>query len=128
MKSAGEIALNKQIDDSGGLFTTLQVATLLGINPSAVIKLLERGRLLSLPFGGSIGYPVWQFNENGVVENFVDIMAMLDTSSSVGIFHFFLTYDEDLGQTPINALKEGMPRHLKMLKILAAQFNQQMAR
>jgi len=53
---------------------------------------------------------------------------MLDTSSSVGIFHFFLTYDEDLGQTPINALKEGMPRHLKMLKILAAQFNQQIAR
>ena len=128
LKVAGQIAFNQQIDDSGGLFTTQQVATLLGINPDAVIKRLERGRLLALPFGESIGYPVWQFNENEVVEHFADILAVLDISSSAGMFRFFLTHDEGLGLTPINALKEGFPRHLKMVKILASQFNQQIAR
>jgi len=42
LKAAGQISFNQQIDDSGWLFTTLPVATLLGINPIAVINLLVR--------------------------------------------------------------------------------------
>ena len=128
LKAAGQITLNHMIHESGGVFTTQQVSSLLNINPSAVIKKKKRGRLLALPFGESISFPVWQFNENGVVENFAEIMAMLNTSSPFAVFRFFLTYDEDLKQTPINALKEGIPRQISMVKTLAAQFNQQVSR
>ena len=128
LKAAGQISLNQKIDDSGGVYTTKQVATLLGISPNAVIMRLERGHLLGLPFGESLGYPVWQFEENGVVEYFSEVMILLDTSSSAGMVRFFLTHDEDLGQTPINALKQGTPKQLEMVKNLATQFNQQIAR
>jgi hypothetical protein len=128
LKLRGQMAFREQIEEAGGVFTTQQVAQLLGITPSAVRKRLERGRLLAVPFGEGANYPVWQFDENGVIEHFADIMAMLNTTSPVGMVQFFLTYDEDIGQTPIDALKEGNPRDFEIVKILARQFNQQVAR
>jgi hypothetical protein len=104
------------------------VAELLDISEGAVRKRLERGRLLGIPFGENTSFPVWQFDDNGVVEHFAEIMALVETSSPIGKFRFFLTFDEDLGQTPIDALKDGDPKLLEIVKILATQFNQQVAR
>jgi hypothetical protein len=56
--------------------------------------------LLSVPFKENTSYPVfWQFDKNGVVTLFADTMALLDTSSSIGLFRFFQTRDEDLSYT-----------------------------
>jgi len=128
LKLRGQIAFRQQIEDSGGVYTTQQVAELLGISPSAVRKRLERGRLLAIPFGEGSNFPVWQFDETGVLEHFAEIMAMLDTASSAGKARFFLAYDEDLQQTPIDALKAKDAEQLEIVRILAQQFNQQVAR
>lgn len=128
VKLRGQMAFRRQIEEAGGVLNTQQVAELLGITPGAVRKRLERGRLLAVPFGEGANYPVWQFDENGVIEHFADIMAMVNTTSPAGMVQFFLAYDEDMGKTPIDALKEGNPRDFEIVKILAQQFNQQVAR
>lgn len=128
LKLKGQMAFRQQIEASGGVYTTEDVAKLLAITPSAVRKRLERERLLSVPFGDKTSYPVWQFDEQGVVKHFAEIMASLQTTSPVGVVQFFLTYDEELDQTPIEALKSGDATKLEAVKILAEQFNQQVAR
>ncbi len=128
LKIQGQISFRQQIIDAGGAYTTKEVANLLGISASAVRKRLERGRLLAVPLGKSSSYPVWQFDENGVVGHFADVMAMVNTTSPVGMVQFFLTYDEDLGKTPIDVLKGGNLNDVKMVEVLAQQFNQQIAR
>ncbi|MEJ1362011.1 MAG: hypothetical protein RPU34_05705 [Candidatus Sedimenticola sp. (ex Thyasira tokunagai)] len=124
----GLMAFRQQIEDAGGVYTTQQVTELLGITPGDVRKRLERGRLLAVSMGEGTSYPVWQFDDKGVIERFADIMAMISTTSPVGMVQFFLTHDEDMGKTPVEALKGGDPKQLKMVKILAQQFNQQVAR
>ena len=128
LKLCGKNAFRKQIEESGGVYSTKEVSELLGISPSAVRMRLMRGQLLAIPFGGTTVFPVWQFDENGVIEHFLEIKATLSTSSPVGVVQFFLTYDEDLGHTPIEALKSGNPSQLELVKILAKQFNKQVAR
>ena len=128
LKLRGQIAFRKQITESGGAYTTKEVAELLGISPGAVRKRLERGSLLAVSLGENSSYPVWQFDDNGIVSHFSEIMAMVETNSSVGLVQFFLTCDEDLKQTPIEALKSGDPDRLAIVRILAQQFNQQVAR
>jgi len=128
LKLKGQIAFREQVEQAGGLFTTQEVADLLDISLDAVCNRLERKQLLSIPNGEEPCFPVWQFKNNDVVNHFASIMALLDTSSSVGIFRFFLTYDEDLKCTPIEALEASNLNQLKIVKTLAIQFNQQAAR
>ncbi|MBL1274980.1 MAG: hypothetical protein COB30_002735 [Ectothiorhodospiraceae bacterium] len=128
LKLRGQVAFRQQVEDSGGVYTTQQVAQLLDTTPGAVRKRLERGRLLGIPFGENTSFPVWQFDDNGIVKHFADIMKLVNTSSSLGKFYFFLTYDEDLGQTSIDALKDNDLKKFEIVKILATQFNQQIAR
>ena len=128
LKKRGKEAFRNQISESGGTYTTDEVSELLGITAIAVQKFLERGHLLAIPLGDKTCYPVWQFDENGVVEHFSVIMAMLNTSSPVGVVQFFLTHDLYLGQTPIDALRSGDPKQLDKVKLLAGQFYQQIAR
>ncbi|MFK5949502.1 MAG: hypothetical protein QM500_12120 [Methylococcales bacterium] len=128
LKLKGQIAFREQVEVAGGVFTTKEVADLLSTSPGAVRKRVERKRLLTIPFGKEARFPVWQFDEHSVVNSFANIMALLDTSSPIGIFRFFLTYDDDLKCTPIEALKENNINQLRNVKILASQFNQQIAR
>lgn len=128
LKKRGKEAFQKQISESGGTYTTHEVSELLCITASAVQKLTEHCHLLAIPLGDKTCYPVWQFDENGVIEHFSVIMGMLNTSSPVGVVQFFLTNDLYLGQSPIDALRSGDPKQLDKVKLLAKQFYQQIAR
>ena len=128
LKEHGVVAFRKQIKEAGGLIDAQQVAELLGTTPDAVRKRDQRGGLLSVSLGEGSNYPVWQFDETGVIDDFPEVMKMLDTESPVSIFRFFLTYDENLKKNPIEALKGGDTIELEMVYLLAKQFNQQVAR
>jgi hypothetical protein len=128
LKLQGQLYFRQQIEESGGVYSTKEVADLLGVSASAVRKRHDRNGLLSVPVSKNPSYPVWQFDEQGVIKHFPEILDLLKTTSPVGAVQFFLTYDEDLGQTPIDALKSGDTDKLDMVRTLAAQFNQQVAR
>jgi len=127
LKQRGAEAFVKQLREAGGTCSTDEVSRLLGISKGEV-KEQTGSKLLGIQFQDEIVYPCWQFDGDAIVENFTEILAMLNTDSSVAIVQFFLTTDEDLKKKTIDALKDGKEKEIAIVKILAKQFYQQVAR
>ena len=128
LKQGGAEAFSKQLRNEGGTYTIDEVSRLLGISISEVEE-RTGSEFLAVQLDEGISYPCWQFDGNEVVKYFSDVMAMLDLSySPVGIVQFFLTKDEDLNKSLIDALKDGNKKELALVKLLAQQFHQQVAR
>ncbi len=127
LKQRGAEAFAKQLREAGGTCSINEVSQLLGILKSEV-KEQTGSEFLGIQLQGETVYPVWQFDENAIVKNFTEIMAMLNTDSSVAIVQFFLTTDAVLKKKPINVLKGGDTKEIATVKILAKQFYQQVAR
>ena len=113
---------------SAGVLTAQDVSERLAISMSQVTERQNEGLLFAVQIDQETVFPAWQLVNNGVVDNFTETMLMLNTTSAVGVFRFFQTYDEDLGCTPIDALKKGEDQQIEMIRILAKQFSQQVAR
>lgn len=99
------MAFRQQIEAAGGNYTSQQVADLLGIKPDAVRKRRAKGQLIAISQGDHHVYPTFQFDQSGVVEHLPGLLDIPQAESPVDAVQFFLTPDEDLGDTPINALK-----------------------
>jgi len=127
LKQRGTEEFAKQLRDAGGTCSIDEVSQLLDISKSEV-KELTCSELLGVELQGRIVYPCWQFDDGAIVEKFTEIMAMLNTDSSVARVQFFLTTDEDLKKKPIDVLKDGDAKEIDFVKILAKQFYQQVAR
>ena len=127
LKQRGAEAFDKQLRGAGGTFSIDEVSRLLGISKSEVKEQTD-SELLGIELQGQIVYPCWQLDGNVVVENFTEIMAMLNTDSSVARVQFFLTTDKDLKKKPIDVLKDGDAKEIAFVKILANQFYRQGAR
>lgn len=127
LKERGIAVFNKHVI-SAGILSARDVSELLNIPMSQVSERREKGLLLAVQIDQGTVFPGWQFDKGGVIDHFTEIMLMLATSSSVSVFRFFQTFDEDLGCTPTDALKNGDPSELEIVKILAKQFNNQVAR
>ncbi|MDE8653884.1 hypothetical protein [Novosphingobium album (ex Liu et al. 2023)] len=54
---------------SGGLLTQAEVATLLGISPTAIDRLFEDQEILGVPYNNAIAYPAAQFANGSVISN-----------------------------------------------------------
>ena len=104
----GIIALRRLLADHGGTYSPSEVAELLGITRQAVNKRTRANQLLAIHQGGSLAYPVWQFEGTGLVPQFVDVLQALDTHSPVAKIRFFLSPNELLNdRSALNALKAG---------------------
>lgn len=127
LKQRGLAAFYKQLSEAGGTYTVDEVSQLIGM---AKIDIIERSGsdFLGVQLQNDISYPCWQFDGNAIVDNFIEIMAMLNTDSAVGIVQFFLTTDEDLKKKPIDVLKGGDVKEIAIVKILAKQFYRQVTR
>ena len=127
LKQRGADAFAKQLKDAGGTYSIEYVSRLLGI-PQSEVKEQTGSELLDIQLQGQIVYPCWQFDGNAVVDNFIELMAKLNTVSPVGIVQFFLTTDEDLKKKPIDVLKGGDRKEIASVIILAKQIYRQVAR
>lgn len=129
LRLRGQLALRRLIGQHGGSLTAAEVAQLLDITPDAVRKRSRRGGLLTLPRGGHSVFPLFQFDvEAGrIVPGFSELLALLDTDSAPAKLRFFLTPDQDLGTTPIEALRDGGQGVRELLERKAQQFDQQLA-
>ena len=74
LKLRGAEAFRQIIEASGGLYSTKQVAVILGIAPRSVCENLESGNLLAVSYGEIEGFPEWQFDGSFVIEHFVEVM------------------------------------------------------
>jgi hypothetical protein len=128
LKLKGSMAFKAQLEEAGGVYSAKKVAELLGISSGAIRKRVERNNLLAVMLGGQLQFPIWQFTEAGVVDHFTEILGILGPVSAVSAIQFFLTYDEDLRDTPIGALQRGDRSQLETIRLLAKQWQQQVAR
>jgi len=128
VRERGRTAFNRVIDEAGGVYNYQEVANLLDLNEEAVLNLSAEGGLLSFAMNDVTVFPVWQFNKESVIKEVIDIVHLLDDDCGISKALFFLTYDEDLGKTPIEAIKQNNPEDMKIIHILVKQYYVQVAR
>ena len=128
LKERGKQALQYLLREAGGTCSAQEAAERLQIGQESLSHQIDSKQVLAVFVDGEMRFPVCQFDGNSVLDHFADIYRLLDTASPVSAIRFFLTHDGDLGDTPQNALKDATPERLEVIRILAKQFNQQVAR
>ena len=94
----------------GGAVPVTAAMTFLGLKSrQAVQQRRARGKLLGLPLGGSAYlYPVWQFNQQGVIPGLSEVLAALERLDPWGQAAFLLSGDARLdGLRPLDVLRAG---------------------
>jgi len=128
IKARGKIRFEELITESGGTYSIDKVAEILSITKDEVLQYYNNRKLLAFEYRGELVYPTWQFNNGDVIPYFGEIMSILGIHPPVCLFRFFLTYDSDLKLTPVEAMIKGDPKEIHIVRILAQQFNNQVAR
>jgi hypothetical protein len=93
----------------GGTWTTEQVAEHLSITYQAVDKRRRANRLLAFPVGQRrYAYSAWQFDADGVLSGFEDVLAALSVPGVWTRASFFLGENDYLnGARPLDELRRG---------------------
>jgi len=102
-------ARQRLLEEHGGTLSSDEVAAILGISRQAVEKRRRAGKLLALSTGGhGYRYPVWQFDESGVLPGLDDVLKALAPHDEWMQTAFFLGSNPRLGdRTPVHVLKAG---------------------
>lgn len=108
VRMRGAIARRKLLEQDGGVLSPSNAGRLLGISRQAVGLRRSAGRLLGVESGRGYVYPVWQFQDTGMVPGIEEILAMLGDADPMTKVIFFLSHDHALGgRRPIDLLLRG---------------------
>ena len=110
------------ITEAGGLLTTAQVATTLGISRQAVYKQRQERKLLSVPHGGEEKFPAVQFTPSGQpLPGLARVLGAVGLKGGWGTLDFLVTPDDDEldGLSPAEVLNQH-PERLEDVVRLAA--------
>lgn len=102
-------ARNRLLEARGGTLRSSEVGEILGLTRQAVHQRYKAGKLLGLETGRhGLAYPVWQFDEGGVVPGLEETLSALGDASPWMQARFLLSRNVRLeDQAPIDALREG---------------------
>ena len=105
------VLARKQLEQAeGGSLSSEAVAELLGLSKRQSVDYQRRERALVAwrTSAGKWRYPVWQFNERGVLSGIRECLAVLPTDAGFGAMIFFLSKRHSLGgRRPLDLLREG---------------------
>lgn len=97
------------LKSDGGVISSSQVASLLGLSRQAIDNRRKKNKLLAVYLNGrnDYFYPVWQFGESGIKKNFEKILANLEHLDPWMQLVFWLSKNNYLqGERPLDALKD----------------------
>jgi len=119
-KLRGVLARNRLLEARGGTVGSSEVGEILGITRQAVHQRCKAGKLLGLETGRhGLAYPLWQFDESGLVPGLEETLKTLDDASPWMKARFLLSRNVRLeDQAPIDVLQEG--RTAEVLEAAAA--------
>ncbi len=102
-------ASRRLIDEHGGALTAVQIAGILGISRQMVERRRRTGKLLAVSTGRhGYRYPVWQFDESGVLPGLEDVLRVLAPHDEWMQVAFFVSRSQRLAnRTPVETLKAG---------------------
>ena len=109
------------MEAEGGSLSSEEVARLLQISKTAVLKRLAAGRLLAWEVErlGAKRFPRWQFDNRGhVLNGLEDVLAILNQDAHLdawGKLLFFLQEKPSLdGRRPLDLLREGKLKEVRL--------------
>jgi hypothetical protein len=106
---SGAVQFRHLLKHAGGTLSQDAVAARLGLSLADVERLTGEHRLLAIKLDGANEYPVWQFDETGVVTGLEQVLAELSGLSVVLQVTFFLSGDERMGVERIDYLRAQGP-------------------
>lgn len=121
----GNRLFKKLLTEHGGVYTDAEVADYLRVSVDRVHECIENGRLIALEEDGETRIPAWQFQEHKTLPHLDDVLSLLKTSDPVAVIRFFVTFDPDIGMTPVDALRNNTK--LDVVRLRARQFGIQLA-
>jgi hypothetical protein len=109
------------VEAEGGSWSSEDVARLLQISKTAVLKRLASGRLLAWEEErlGAKRFPRWQFDAHGhVLDGFEDVLAILNQNAHLDAWAkllFFLQEKPSLdGRRPLDLLRDGKLKEVRL--------------
>lgn len=121
----GNRLFKKLLTEHGGVYTDAEVAEYLGVSVDRVHECIENGRLIALEVDGQTLIPVLQFHEHEILPHLDDVLSLMETTDPVAVIRFFVTFDPDIGMTPVDALRNNTK--LDVVRLRARQFGIQLA-
>jgi hypothetical protein len=109
-KANPKAALDRLLKNAGGALTVTEAARKLGITRQALHKKVHLGNALGMMLGDVIVLPKIQFDRRAGVLPGIDTVAKPFLETGAGPYsalQFLVEVDPNLGQRPIDALKEG---------------------
>jgi hypothetical protein len=101
-------ALQHLLEDSGPMFSAVEMGQALGISRQAVHHRLSQGELLAVRRGRAHLYPSWQVEGGQVLPGLPDVLRALQGESPWSILRFFVSSTPFLqNQTPLARLQSG---------------------
>ncbi len=108
-KLRGIEAKKRFLTAEGGMLSTQEVASILGISPQAIHKRRRTGKLIGIAQGlNQYSFPAWQFEGNHTVAGLESVLAVLGDHDPLMQVVFMLNPNDRLdGQRPLDLLRAG---------------------
>ena len=119
----GAVKRMEMLEDSGGLYSSIDVAKLLGFKRQSVVDKLKRHELLGVLIGGSYSFPAFQFEKHNIIPGLSNVIKVLSHNDDMFwdacLFllnpHDALLNDAKENITPLEAIKGGQSEFVAKL-------------
>lgn len=104
----GRLAMDKLLHAEGGTVGATEAANLLGgVRRQAVAKARASGRLLGIKVGNAYQYPIWQFQQGGILPGLREVLAVLPDEEWMRLEFFLQAHYGLQEQRPLDLLLAG---------------------
>jgi len=98
------------LKEAGGGLSATDVSRLLHISRQAVDKRRREGKLLAVPRGSDYAYPACQFEDDRTVAGLPEMLVARKVNHPWATLAFLVTPEDELGCSPLQALKQHDPK------------------
>ncbi|ANY84583.1 hypothetical protein BB934_41085 (plasmid) [Microvirga ossetica] len=106
--AAGDIWKAELIEMAGGLYSLLEVASLLNVPEQLIEERRKVGTIIAVKTGDGHGYPACQFGPNGMAPGLSEALAVMPIRADWMRLEWLLVADDALdGLSPLESLRVG---------------------
>ncbi|WP_338885651.1 DNA-binding protein [Xenorhabdus sp. TH1] len=127
------IKFSERLKNLGGTCRASKAAEILGVKRQTINNRLKANKLLAVKTGGEHKFPLFQFDENRVVDGLEEVLVLLGNFSSITKTSFLTSmyfFDDEEKLNVIDALKKygTSGKHMTEIRKQAALFGHQIPR
>ena len=130
LRQLGRERFDALIESGGGTYDMDTACEILGIDREAVLQLIQESRLIALPGNDDLVFPVWQFQDEGLLPELEKVLQVLPDRDAVTqcLFMLMPLLNHEIGQSPIELLKNSSVTNMELILRAAVQYGMQGAK